>query len=633
MSPHDPTGPRRPTTRLTTADAIVHWLIAQRTVIDDQEVPLFPGVFAIFGHGNVTCLGHALQQAGDALPTWRGQNEGGMALAAIGYAKATRRRQVMVATSSIGPGALNMVTAAGVAMANRLPLLLLVGDTHTSRLPDPVLQQVEHPGAPSVTANDAFRAVARYWDRITRPEQVVQSLPQALRVLLDPAECGPVVLALPQDTQAEAWDFPREFFRRSVHVPYRPRPDQGELDRAASALRSAQRPLLVAGGGVHYSMAEAGLARFAARHRLPVVETVAGKASLAADDPAWAGPIGVMGWDSANRLAAETDAVLAVGTRLGDFATGSWTVFGADNVRFISLNAARFDAVKHGAYPLVGDARVGLEELSARLGEWQAPSAWAEQAKAQAEETKALVDKATAPGPVAGAQDRMPTYAQVVGAVNRAATSDDYVLSSSGGLPGELNFNWLAKAPFTFDCEYGFSCMGYEISGAWGAAMARRAARAAGEVFALVGDGSYLMLNSDLYSSVLSGHKMIVVVCDNGGFAVIERLQLAQGGVSFNNLIATSRVVAPVVVDFAAHAASLGCTAETVTSVDELERALSRARQAEGTTVIVLRTDPYAWSEGGAFWEVGVPEVSSRPEGLLARQRLEAGKVQQRIGP
>ena len=381
------------------ADAIVHWLIAQRTLLDDQEAPLFPGVFAIFGHGNVTCLGHALQQAGDALPTWRGQNEGGMALAAIGYAKAARRRQVMVATSSIGPGALNMVTAAGAAMANRLPLLLLVGDTHTSRAPDPVLQQVEHPGAPSVTANDAFRAVSRYWDRITRPEQLVQSLPQALRVLLDPAECGPAVLALPQDTQAEAWDFPREFFRRTVHVTARPRPDLGELERATSALRSSQRPLLVAGGGVHYSMAEAELSRFAARHGVPVVETVAGKASLVASDPAWAGPIGVMGWDGANRLAAEADAVLAVGTRLGDFATGSWTVFGADNVRFVCLNAARFDAVKHGAFPLVADARVGLEELSARLGDWRAPDAWADQARAVAEEARATVARTTAPGP------------------------------------------------------------------------------------------------------------------------------------------------------------------------------------------------------------------------------------------
>jgi 3D-(3,5/4)-trihydroxycyclohexane-1,2-dione acylhydrolase (decyclizing) len=613
------------------ADAIVHWLIAQRTVLDDQEVPLFPGVFAIFGHGNVTCLGHALQQAGDALPTWRGQNEGGMALAAIGYAKAARRRQVMVATSSIGPGALNMVTAAGAAMANRLPLLLLVGDTHTSRVPDPVLQQVEHPGAPSVTANDAFRAVSRYWDRITRPEQLVQSLPQALRVLLDPAECGPAVLALPQDTQAEAWDFPREFFHRTVHVPPRPRPDLGELDRAASVLRSAQRPLLVAGGGVHYSMAEAELSRFAARHRVPVVETVAGKASLIASDPAWAGPIGVMGWDGANRLAAEADTVLAVGTRLGDFATGSWTVFGADNVRFVCLNAARFDAVKHGAFPLVADARVGLEELSARLGDWRAPDAWAEQAGVLTEDAKTMVAKTTAPGP------GVPTYAQVVGAVNRAATSEDYVLTSSGGLPGELNVNWLAKAPGSFDCEYGFSCMGYEISGAWGAAMARTAGagtagHTAGEVFAMVGDGSYLMLNSDLYSSVLSGHKMIVVVCDNGGFAVIERLQLAQGGVPFNNMIATSRVVAPVTVDFAAHAASLGCTSETVTDLVGLDQALARARQAKGTVVIVLRTDPSAWSEGGAFWEVGVPEVSSRSEVFQARQRMDAGKAHQRVG-
>ncbi len=415
-------------------------------------------------------------------------------------------------------------------------------------------------------------------------------------------------------------------------------------------------------------MAEAELSRFAARHRVPVVETVAGKASLVASDPAWAGPIGVMGWDGANRLAAEADAVLAVGTRLGDFATGSWTVFGADNVRFVCLNAARSDAVKHGALPLVADARVGLEELSARLGDWRAPDAWADQAGALAEEAKAMVAKTTAAGP------GVPTYAQVVGAVNRAATSEDYVLTSSGGLPGELNVNWLAKAPGSFDCEYGFSCMGYEISGAWGAAMARTGmsrtgmdrtgmdrtgmdrtgmdrtgmsrtgmdrtgmdrtaiARTGGEVFALVGDGSYLMLNSDLYSSVLSGHKMIVVVCDNGGFAVIERLQVAQGGVPFNNMIATSRVVAPVTVDFAAHAAALGCTSETVGDVDGLEGALARARQAQGTVVIVLRTDPSAWSEGGAFWEVGVPEVSSRPEVLQAapahgrRQGPPAGRA------
>ena len=610
------------TIRMTTADAIVAWLVAQRTIVDEREVALFPGVFAIFGHGNVTCLGHALQTAGEAMPTWRGQNEQGMALAAVAYAKATRRRQVMVATSSIGPGALNMVTAAGVAMADRLPLLLLAGDTHASRIPDPVLQQIEHPDAPSVTANDAFRAVVRYWDRITKPEQLLGSLSQSLRVLLDPAECGPVMLALPQDVQAEAWDFPETFFRPVVHTPPRPRADQGELEKAAFLLRSSERPLLVAGGGVLYAQAEAELARFVERHRIPVVETVAGKTCLVPENPAWAGPIGVTGWDSANRLAREADLILAVGTRLQDFTTGSWTVFGAEAC-FVCLNAARFDAVKHGSHPLVADALVGLEELSASLGDWRAPEPWGERARAAAEEGKAVVEKATAPGP------GVPTYAQVVGVVNRVATADDYVLTAAGGLPGELNVNWLAKAVGSFDCEYGFSCMGYEISGAWGAAMARRR----GEVWALVGDGSYLMANSDLYSSVLSGHKMIVIVCDNGGFAVIERLQLAQGGVSFNNMIDDVRGAGPRRVDFAAHAASLGCLTETVTDLSDLEQALRRARTADRTTVIVIRTDPSAWSEGGAFWEVGVPEVSSRPEVLAARQRMDAGKSEQQAWP
>jgi 3D-(3,5/4)-trihydroxycyclohexane-1,2-dione acylhydrolase (decyclizing) len=605
------------------ADAVVRWLVAQRTLVDGAEVPLFPGVFAIFGHGNVTCLGHALQHAGERLPTWRGQNEQGMALAAVAYAKATRRRQVMVATSSIGPGALNMVTAAGVAMADRLPLLLLAGDTHVSRLPDPVLQQVEHPGTPSVTANDAFRAVVRYWDRITRPEQLLQSLPQALSVLLSPAECGPVLLALPQDVQAEAWDYPEEFFQPSVNSVPRPRPDRDELERAAHLLCSAQRPVVIAGGGVHYSLAEAELARFAQRHRLPVVETVAGKSSLVADDPAWAGPVGVTGWDAANQLVAESDVVLAVGTRLQDFTTGSWTVFDGDNVRIIGLNAARPDAIKHSRYPLVGDALVGLEELGAQLGDWQTGPGWWDRARALAQEGKEHLRQATAPGP------GVPTYAQVVGAVNRAATEDDYVLTAAGGLPGELNVNWLAQAPASFDCEYGFSCMGYEISGAWGAAMARPR----GQVWALVGDGSYLMANSDLYSSVLSGHKMIVVVCDNGGFAVIERLQLAQGGASFNNMIGAVRGPGPVTVDFAAHAASLGCVTETVSDLAGLGSALARARQAERTAVVVIATDPRAWTEGGAFWEVGVPEVSDRPEVVAARRRMEQAKAAQWTAP
>ena len=319
--------------RLTAAEAIVRYLIAQRTVIDGVEVPLVPGVFAIFGHGNVTCLGPALHAAGDELPTWRGQNEQGMALAAVAYAKAMRRRQFMVATSSIGPGALNMVTAAGVAMVNRLPVLLLSGDTFQSRLPDPVLQQIERFGEPSTTANDAFRPVVRYWDRISRPEQVVQSLPQAIAALLDPADCGPAFIALPQDVQAEAYDFPARLFEPTVHELRRPRPDRAELDAAAAAIRLAKSPLLVAGGGVHYSFAEAELAAFAERHGIPVVETVAGKSCLTWDHPMFAGPIGVIGCESANRLAAEADVVVAVGTRLQDFTTGSWTVFGHPELR------------------------------------------------------------------------------------------------------------------------------------------------------------------------------------------------------------------------------------------------------------------------------------------------------------
>ncbi len=315
------------TLRLTTADAVVRYLVAQRTVIDGIDAPLVPGVFAIFGHGNVTCLGPALHAAGDALPTWRGQNEQGMALAAIGYAKAMRRRQFMVATTSIGPGALNMVTAAGVAMANRLPVLMLSGDTFQSRLPDPVLQQVEHFGAPSTTANDAFRAVVRYWDRITRPEQVLASLPLAVSTLLDPADCGPAFIALPQDVQAEAFDFPTVFFDETVHTIARPRPDRGQVADAVDVLRAAERPLMVVGGGVHYSLAETEVAAFAERRGIPIVETVAGKSTVAADHPCYAGPIGVIGAEGANRLAADADVVVAVGTRLADFATGSWSVF------------------------------------------------------------------------------------------------------------------------------------------------------------------------------------------------------------------------------------------------------------------------------------------------------------------
>lgn len=615
--------------KLTTAEAIVRYLVAQHTVIDGETVALVPGVFAIFGHGNVTCLGPALFDARDELPTWRGQNEQGMALAAVGFAKAMRRRRFMVATTSIGPGALNLVTAAGVAMANRLPVLLLSGDTFQSRLPDPVLQQVEHFGNPSVTANDAFKPVVRYWDRITRPEQVLQSLPQAIATLLDPADCGPAFLALPQDVQAEVFDFPDQFFEPQVRAVPRPRPAIDQVAAAADVLLGASAPLIVAGGGVHYSLAEAELAAFAERHGIPVVETVAGKSSLTHHHPNYAGPVGVVGSEGANRLAAEADVVVAIGTRLGDFATGSWSVFQNPAMRLIAVNAARFDAGKHRAVPVVGDAREAIAELGAALGDWRAPGEWtARIAKEVATLWSYLDDIGTPDG---SGEPGLPTYAQVVKAISDAAADTDYALTASGGFPGELNNGWRARSVASFDCEYGFSCMGYEISGGWGAAMARGCD--AGDVITFVGDGSYLMMNSDLYSSVLSGHKMIVIVCDNGGFAVIDRLQVNQGGESFNNLLRDSRIEGELVaVDFAAHAASMGCESRTVSTIDELRDAFAWARTTDRTTVIVIGTDPHEWTEGGAWWEVGVPESSECPAIREARAALDEAKHRQRRG-
>ena len=615
------------TIRLTTAEAIVRYLTVQRTVIDGRDEPLIPGVFAIFGHGNVTCLGPALHDARDELPTWRGQNEQGMALAAIAYAKAMRRRQLMVATTSIGPGALNLVTAAGVAMANRLPVLLLSGDTFQSRLPDPVLQQVEHFGSPSTTANDAFRAVVRYWDRITRPEQVIQSLPQALAVLLDPAECGPAFIALPQDVQAEAYDFPLRLFEPVVHEIVRPRPDAAQVAAAVATIRQSRSPLIVAGGGVHYSLAEEALATFAAVHGVPVVETVAGKSTLTHDDPSYAGPIGVIGAEGANRLAAEADVVLAVGTRLGDFATGSWSVFQNPEVRFIGVNTARFDAHKHRSLPVVGDAREALSALDASLTGWRAPDGWTARIGPEAGALWDYLDRLAEP------RDGLPTYAQVVHTICDRATEHDYALTASGGFPGELNNGWRSRGVMTFDCEYGFSCMGYELSGGWGAAMARAQLAPDGDTIVFVGDGSYLMLNSDLYSSVLSGHKMIVVLCDNGGYAVIDRLQVGQGGEPFNNLLQDVRSPGgKVVVDFVAHAAAMGCAARKVATIDELAEAFTWARTTDRTTVIVIDTDPHAWTEGGAWWEVGVPETSERTSIQEARQALDEAKSMQRRG-
>jgi 3D-(3,5/4)-trihydroxycyclohexane-1,2-dione acylhydrolase (decyclizing) len=611
------------TIRITTAEAIVRFLIAQRTIVDGQDVPLFPGAYGIFGHGNVTSLGHSLEMHRAELPVWRGQNEQGMGLAAAAFAKATRRQQIMVCTSSIGPGATNMVTAAGVAMSNRLPVLFIAGDTFVSRLPDPVLQQVEHFGTPSITVNDAFQPVVRYWDRITHPAQILSSLPQAVATMLDPGDCGPAFIGLPQDVAADAFDYPESFFETTVHERPRPRPDRGQLARAVAALRAAKRPAIIAGGGVHYSLAEAELAAFAEKHGIPVVETVAGKSSLLSDHPNYAGPVGVTGADAANQVVSNADVVLAVGTRLEDFTTGSWTLFSPD-AQIIGINAARFDALKHRSLPVVADAREALTEMSAALGDWSTDASWISNAEKWRGELTRFVTHRTADDGV-----WPPSYAQLVGLVHKSATSDDYVLTAAGGLPGELNINWMSKGIASFDCEYGYSCMGYEISGAWGAAMARPT----GQVYSMVGDGSYLMLNSDIYASILSGHKMILVVCDNEGYAVIERLQVSQGGASYNNMLADSTGTGSGSrVDFAAHAASMGAVTFEVNTLGEFADALAKARSASTSAVIVTRVRAKDFTEGGAFWQVGVPEVSERSSVTAARAKMDKGLKAQRTG-
>ncbi len=611
------------TVRLTTSEAIVRFLIAQRIVVDGADVPLFPGVLAIFGHGNATSLGHSLQMHADELPLWRGQTEEGMGLAAAAFGKATRRQQIMVCTSSIGPGATNFVTAAGVAMSNRLPVLFISGDTFVSRLPDPVLQQVEHFGSPSTTVNDAFRAVVRFWDRITHPAQVLSALPQAVSTMLDPADCGPAFLGLPQDVAADAYDYPVEFFTPQQHEIARPRPDSGQLRRAAEAIRAARRPVVIAGGGVHYSRAEAELADFAEEFGLPVIETVAGKSSLLASHPRYTGAIGVTGAEAANHAAAEADLVIAVGTRLEDFTTASWTLFGAQTP-IVTVNVGRFDATKHRSLPVVADAKEALGELTAALAGWRASQEWTDRGSELRGQLFEFIAGRTRDDGV-----WPPSYAQLVGLVNESATERDYVLNAAGGLPGELNINWHSKGIATFDCEYGFSCMGYETSGGWGAALAGQHE----QVYVMVGDGSYLMLNSDIYASVLSGKKFILVVCDNEGYAVIQRLQLNQGGESYATMLADSRGPgADVRVDFEAHAASLGAISTTVHSLAEFAEALKAARQADRTSVIVTKVRADDWTEGGAFWQVGVPEVSERAEVRAAREALDAGLTRQRRG-
>lgn len=618
------------TIRLTMAQALVRYLCNQFTEIDGERVPLFAGVFGIFGHGNVTCLSEALEAVQDRLPTYRGQNEQSMALAGIAYAKAKRRRQIMVAASSIGPGAANMVTAAGVAMSNRLPILFLSGDTFANRVPDPVLQQVEHFGDPTVTVNDAFKAVTRYWDRIVLPEQILSSLPQAVATMLDPGDCGPAFLGLAQDTQERPFDYPAVFFEPKVWRIPRPRPDRAAVADAAAILKGAKAPIIIAGGGVRYSLAEGAVADFAKRRGIPVVETIAGKGTLTHTDAVHAGPIGVIGSTSANALAGEADVVLAIGTRLQDFTTGSWTAFSPD-AQFVAINAARFDAVKHRACSVVGDALECVGELDAALGDWSLGEGHLAHAKALFAEWDALVDAHQAP-----TNAPVPTYAQIVGAVNRWAGPNDTLVTAAGGLPGEVTKGWRVKSPNTFDCEFGFSCMGYEIAGGWGNALAQDSPGATGGTpIVMTGDGSYLMMNSDIYSAVLTGHRMIVVVCDNGGFAVINRLQQFKGVPGFNNLLSDCRIAtpeAPLHVDFAKHAEAMGAKARHCESLADLERALEWAAGNDGVTVLSIVSDAYAWVPGDADWDVGVPEVSERQSVRDAHASQIAIRAKQRLG-
>lgn len=605
----------------TSARAIVRWLAAQKIAIDGEVLPYFPGVFAIFGHGNALGLGDALADVQTTLPTFRGQSEEGMGLAAVAYAKAMRRQQAMVVTTSIGPGALNVVTAAGTAMANRLPMLILSGDTHQSRNPDPVLQQVEHFGEPSTTVNDAFRPVVRYWDRITAPSQILTSLPQALMTMLDPATCGPTFLALPQDVQAMAFDFPETFFNEQIHEIPRARAAIHELRKCAELINVSQRPVIIAGGGIHYSLAEKDLADFAARHHIPVVETMAGKASLLWSNPSLVGPLGVTGSDPVNSLVAEADLIIAIGTRFQDFTTGSWTLFGEKTL--VAINTARFDASKRRAHPVVGDAQATLSELHALVTR-RANVDWLERARILKDqcETDRNARKAS--------HTSLPSYAQIVIAVNEIAGESDYVVTAAGGLPGELNNNWLTKGIATFDCEYGFSCMGYEVSGAFGAAIAQKERKKSGRVIAMTGDGSYLMLNSDVYSAVLHEYPLTLIVCDNGGYAVISRLQTSNGAESFRTMLTENSAIVPR-VDFVAHAASMGADAHRVTNVTELAAKIVATRDSERVVVIVIEMAPAIWTEGGAFWEVGVPEVSDKPLVKDARLALVEEKKKQRI--
>lgn len=603
------------TIRLTAAQAMVRWLSVQMTEDDERFID---GMWAIFGHGNVAGLGEALHRHRDDFPTWRGQNEQTMAHAAIAYAKTKKRRRAMAVTSSIGPGATNMVTAAALAHVNRLPVLLIPGDVFANRRPDPVLQQIEDFDDGTVSANDCFRPVVRYFDRITRPEHLLTCLPRALAVMTDPANCGPVCLAFCQDVQAEAHDYPQAFFTPRVWRIRRPEPDPREVADVVAALKAAKRPLIVSGGGVVYSGAEQMLADFAARHDIPFVETQAGKGGVSFADERNFGSPGVTGSACGNELAMNADLVIGVGTRFQDFTTGSWTLFAGEARKLASINLHGYDATKHLAIPVVGDAKVALERISQGLGNtrfsWHDPAA-----RRNWHETVRTVT--AAPN-----HDDLPNDAQVIGAAQRVARDNTVAMCAAGTMPGALQVLWQAVQG-GYHMEYGYSCMGYEIAGAMGVKLAAPEK----EVICFVGDGSYMMANSELATAVMRRVPFTVVLTDNRGFGCINRLQQERGGAAFNNLYKDAAVEAQPTIDFVAHAASLGAHAEKASGIADLEVKIAAARGRDIPSVIVIDTEAVSGTgAGGHWWDVAVPEVGGPDRLEEARERYQASRAVQR---
>ena len=632
------------TVRLTMAQALVRFLVNQYVALEGREEPFVRGVFMLPGHGNVVGLGQALEQEGQGLEIYQGKNEQGMAHAAIAFAKQKNRRQIFACTSSIGPGAANMVTAAATATANNLPVLLLPGDTYASRQPDPVLQQVEQPYDLSLSTNDAFRPVCRFFDRINRPEQVMSALVHAMRVLTDPADTGAVCLALPQDVQGEAWDYPERFFEKRVHRIERRLPTAVAVEEAVEAIREAKSPLVICGGGVRYSGAAEALARFVKEFHLPFAETQAGKSALSWEHPLNLGGVGVTGNLAANRIAAEADLVIGVGTRYTDFTTASKWLFRNPAERFVNLNVSEFQAIKLDGVAVVADAREGLEALAAALREAGYRSGYQGEIEAAraawARELSRLDRVAWGPGfkPEVDDANRASvelfrqefgsglTQTAVLGFLNRTLRPDSVVVGASGSLPGDMQRMWRPTIPETYHLEYGYSCMGYEIAGGLGIKMAVGDDR---EVYVMVGDGSFLMLHSELVTSLQEHLKINVILMDNGGFGCINNLQVSQG----NATLATEHRFRAargghtgrfMEIDYAAVARAYGCVAYQVRTMEELEAALEDSRKQEVSTLLDIKVLPKTMTSGyGAWWRVGTPEVSDKDSVRQARQDLD----------